>query len=274
MRTAVVEPTLDGSLRSFAVLLLAVCLSSPACGAGDVGAVTGSLPSHENWGRVLEQFQHDGGLDYAGLQAQPQELDAYLSALSEAHVAGASREEQLAFWINAYNAVVARFVVDLYPGVTSVKEVDGFFDGRAVRVAGEELTLDEIEGRALALSEPRVHFAVVCASHSCPDLLHEAYDAVRLEEQLDTQTRAFLANREKGSLYDEDATALSLSPIFKWYAGDFTGGSTVVAFFLRSKVLEWVIPYLSEGVSDRIQSADVTVRYFEYDWSLNDRPRP
>ena len=100
----------------------------------------------------------------AALQESRADLDVYLEALAEADLGGASPEQAIAFWSNAYNAVVAHFVLELYPDLKSVKDVPGFFDKRRQRVAGEELTLDEIEDRALAPGDPRVHFAVVCAS--------------------------------------------------------------------------------------------------------------
>ena len=170
---------------------------------------------------------------------------------------------------NAYNAVTAKFVLDLYPGIASVKEVDGFFDAKSFLVAGESLALDEIEGRARAEGDPRVHFAVVCASTSCPDLRFEPYRGVDLEDQLAEQTLEFLADTEKGLRFE--GKELWVSSIFKWYAGDFTGGSTVVAFFARGKVLDWILQHLPEDLARRIQEADPSVKFLDYDWSLNDR---
>ena len=180
-----------------------------------------------------------------------------------------SREDRIAFWSNVYNAVTVKFVLDLYPEIESVKAVDGFFDTKTFPVAGQSLTLDEIEDRALAEGDPRVHFVVVCASTSCPDLRFEPYRGADLERQLADQTRAFLADSEKGLRFD--GSDLWLSSIFKWYAGDFTGGSTVVAFFARGKILDWILPRLPEDLADRIRDADPSVRYLDYDWSLNDR---
>jgi len=227
------------------------------------------LPSDAPWARVLDEFHGAGGLDYAGLQSKPVDLDTYLAGLAGARPSEASREERIAFWCNAYNAVTVRFVLEGYPEVESVKAVPGFFDTKTFLVAGEELTLDKIEARALAEGDPRVHFAVVCASTSCPDLRFEPYRGAELEEQLEDQTRSFLSDTEKGLRIDQDA--IWLSSIFKWYAGDFTGGSTVVAFFARSKVLNWIRPYLSEDLAEELDERQPPVRYLDYDWSLNDR---
>ncbi len=230
-----------------------------------------ALAEATDWNTVLERHWVDGGLDYEALAANREPLDAYLATLPGTDVASWSAPRQLAFWINAYNAVVTQFVLERYPAISSVKEVDGFFDGLIHEVAGERLTLDEIEGRARAFDDPRVHFAVVCASTSCPDLRAEAFEADRIEAQLQEQTERFLADTEKGLRFDPRAGKLYLSSIFKWYAGDFTGGSTVVAFFARGKVTDWVVLNLPDDLAERIRDADPSVAYLDYDWSLNDR---
>ena len=235
---------------------------------GDLVTMTG-----EAWGRVLERYHVDGGLDYAALQKGRQDLDSYLGSLDGAEPDGLTPADQVAFWVNAYNAVVVYHVLDLYPELDSVKEVEGFFDERRFPVAGHELTLDEIEDRALALGDARVHFAVVCASTSCPDLRSEPYRGEDLDDQLEDSTRRFLADVSKGLRWSQAENTVELSSIFKWYAGDFTGGSTVVAFFARGKVLDWILPHLPPTLAAEIRKHDPGVRYMEYDWSLNDRRR-
>lgn len=230
-----------------------------------------TLPSDAPWARVLEKFHRDGGLDYEGLKNAPEDLEQYLATLGEAKPDDASRAERTAFYVNAFNAVVAKFVIDRYPAMKSVKDVDGFFNRERFPVAGMELTLDEIEKKARDEGDPRVHFAVVCASHSCPALRFEPFRADSLSEQLEEQTRLFLADTEKGLRFDRDRDDLWLSSIFKWYAGDFTGGSTMVAFFARAKVLEWVVPHLPAELAGVLREAEPSVKYLDYDWSLNDR---
>ncbi len=255
--------------------LLMASLLAPACRAASrhgAGPAT-ERPATEAWGRVLQRYQHRGGLDYAALQADSGDLEIYLDSLGDVRPADWEESEQRAFWCNAYNAVVARFVLERYPEIPSVKDVDGFFDELRFAVGGEELTLDEIETRARDLGDPRVHFAVVCASTSCPDLRSEPYRAAELERQLEEDTRRFLADREKGLRYDDESNTLYLSSIFKWYAGDFTGGSTVVAFFARGRVVDWLMPHLPEELAATLKQRDPAVRYLDYDWSLNDRPR-
>lgn len=253
--------------RALAMTLLLVAGASsarPAAAADDV------VPT-EPWGKALAGYQHAGGLDYVGLAADRAGLDAFLASLASARPEAAGKEAQKAFWLNAYNAVVAHQVLARYPGISSVKKVDGFFDRLKQPVAGAAMTLDEIEGKARALGDPRVHFAVVCASTSCPDLRGEAYRAADVDAQLEDQTRRFLANPAKGLRYDEKGNDLWLSSIFKWYAGDFTGGSTVLAFFARGGLVDWILPHLPELLAATLEKKDPSVSYLDYDWSLNDR---
>lgn len=254
--------------------LFLLLLMTPACARADSAAesVPAGVPAAELWDAVLEDYHRDGGLDYAGLQADREGLDRFLAKIQAAQVESLSREGRMAFWINAYNAVVAHFVLEGYPELTSVKNVDGFFDGKRYPVAGQPMTLDEVESAARDLGDPRVHFAVVCASTSCPDLRHEAFVEERLDQQLAEQTTRFLADPEKGARYDAEDNILHLSSIFKWYAGDFTGGSTVVAFFARGQVADWVAQHAPEPLQSNIGDHEPTVRYLDYDWSLNDRP--
>ncbi len=247
-------------------------LAGVACDARSApGGDAGVSFDASAWGRVLERYARDGGLDYGGLQADRGDLDLFLSALEGARPGAWSAAEQLAFWSNAYNAVVAEYVLERYPELESVREVDGFFDAKRRRVAGELLTLDEIETRGRDLGDARIHFAVVCASTSCPDLAAEPFDPRRIDAQLQRLTERFLADPGKGLRYDEASNTLWLSSIFKWYAGDFTGGSTVVAFFARGKIVSWVLPYLSPALRDTLAERQPSVKYLDYDWSLNDR---
>ncbi len=236
-------------------------------------AMADSQYSVEPWRRVLEVHQNLGGLDYAALKDDRGDLDAYLTLLAGAHPDRWSVEEQIAFWCNSYNAVVAHHVLDRYPDVESVKKVSGFFDELEFPVAGREMTLDELETEARSHGDPRVHFAVVCASTSCPDLQPSPFEGAMLEIQLESATREFLGNSEKGMRFEPLKSTLHLSSIFKWYAGDFTGGSTAVAFFARGKVLDWVLQHLPDNLAAEVQKEDPGIRYLDYDWSLNDRPK-
>ncbi len=251
---------------------------SPVCriacatlAAASLGArAAGAEAETDAWDRVVRAHVRQGGVRYGALQAEREDLHRFLASLAGAE-AGASRAEQLAFWINAYNAVTVGFVLERYPDLVSVRDVDGFFERQTWQVAGQARTLDEIEDAARALEEPRVHFALVCAAASCPPLRPEAYRPERLEEQLADQTRRFLADAERGLRYAEDENRLYLSSIFKWYAGDFTGGSTAVAYLLRGGLRDWVQPWVPAELARRLAEREPAVAYLDYDWSLNDR---
>ncbi len=250
---------------AFAVLL--PVLAAPAARAA------GATPATGAWDSALEAHGHAGGMDYAALAADRGELDAFLRSLSAVRPAEMSKQEALAFWINAYNAVVVQHVLERYPKITSVKAVNGFFDTLTYPVAGQKMTLDAIESKGRELGDPRIHFAVVCASTSCPDLRPEAYTGSELDAQLDDQVRSFLENESKGLRYEAKGNTVWLSSIFKWYAGDFTGGSTVIAFFARGAVLDWVIAHAPGRIAATLKAEDPSVSYLDYDWSLNDRPK-
>ena len=255
-----------------AALFLALAAARPAAGSPAAPAADApATPCAQRWQGVLDRHAESGGLDYAALAAARGDLDAVLTCIAGTDPSGLARDHRVAFLVNAYNALVAAAVVERYPGIRSVRDVDGFFDRETHQVSGGRLTLDAVEEAAREL-DPRVHFAVVCASRSCPDLRGEAFEGGRIGAQLEEQTRRFLADREKGLRYDPEAGALYLSSIFKWYAGDFTGGSSVVAFFARGGILDWVVAHLGDRrLARRLEADRPAVRYLDYDWSLNDR---
>lgn len=278
-----VKPTLALTLAA-AVLLTLACGNATGAPAGEAegtdsemsesassetsSAATGGTAA---WDRVLRDHAEDGGIDYAAVQADPSDLEAYLDYVAATDPASLSEDEQIAFYSNAYNAYVVKAVLDRYPGVESVKDVDGFFDEETHQVGGEAMTLDDIETAAREL-DPRVHFTVVCASTSCPDLRDRAYTGEGIEEQLEEQTQAFLRDPSKGLRYDAAANDLYLSSIFKWYAQDFTGGSRVVAFFARGGILDWVVDNLADDeLAATLEEREPSVKYMDYDWTLNDR---
>ena len=171
----------------------------------------------------------------------------------------ATKEEKLAFYINAYNVFAIKMVLDHWP-VESIRDIGSFFSPvwkkTVGTLAGKAVTLDEIEHKIIRpMGEPRIHFAIVCASVSCPDLLNEPFHAERLNEQLDRQTKAFLANDVKGLRVKGDE--IQVSKIFDWFEEDFdkSGG---IASFVRS-----YRPELPKGY-------DVEAE-LDYDWSLNRR---
>ena len=215
-------------------------------------------------------------VDYAALMDQQARLQAYLSSLAAVKKSEFNtwpKPEQLAFLINAYNAYTLELILDNYPEIDSIKDIGGFFgspwDIRFAELLGGERTLDEIEHKMIRtkrFSEPRIHFAVNCASVGCPALRDEAYTAAKLEAQLKDQTRRFLADRSRNEL---DGDTLTITPLFKWYSEDFRGsGGGGVRNFLADYP---VALGLSKEQKSALLNGKIKLRYSDYDWSLNDK---
>jgi hypothetical protein len=249
-------------------------------GAGDASGNSGRGLSHAAFQHLLEQYvDSNGWVDYDGLSRDRAKLNEYLQQLATAQPESFSTEhDRLAFWINSYNAYTLASVLDRVHGrVKGVRDAAGFFDKDRHPVAGEQLTLDQIEEHARSFHDPRVHFALVCASTSCPKLQRFAYAGSDLDAQLREAMQDFLANSSKGLRMDTEHNRIYLSPIFKWYAGDFTGSpSGAGQFFARAKaymsggnVLQYVKQHVPDDVNRYINGKHPSVEYFDYDWSLN-----
>ncbi|HWP65130.1 MAG TPA: DUF547 domain-containing protein [Candidatus Limnocylindria bacterium] len=216
----------------------------------------------------------DGFVDYAGLEKDGQaELRAYLDALESicrGHYDTWTREQKLAYWINAYNAYTVRLILDHYP-LKSIREI-GLLPGAAFRkefipskgVRGKTLSLDDIEHEILRkdFSEPRIHFAIVCASKGCPTLRSEAYRAADLERQLDDAARTFVRDSAKNR-FDASKRTLYLSSIFKWFREDFERAAKPLP--------EFVARFADEQTAAGLRAGSVRIEFLDYDWSLNGR---
>ncbi len=209
-------------------------------------------------------------VDYRALPADPDYRRA-LEDLAKARPGDlATIADRFAFWVNAYNLLAIKTVVDRYP-VESIKDGGNFlfpiWKKKVGEVAGREYSLDEIEHGILRarFSEPRVHFAVVCASLSCPDLRAEPYEGARLDEQLGDQVERFLANPAKGLRPAADARRAQVSSIFDWFEEDFAAGGGV-ARFIRENANAATRRRVSGLTEDGLS-------YLSYDWSVNDRAR-
>lgn len=205
----------------------------------------------------------DGNVDYQGFQKDEARLDSYLAVLEQAAPDTLSRNEKFAFYINAYNAWTVKLILSGYPGVKSIKDLGGFFSSpwkkKIARINGKVMTLDDIEHAILRpeFKDPRVHFAINCASKSCPVLRPEAYVASRLDSQLDDATGNFLHDPQHNYLKGND---LYVSSIFKWFGEDFQ--NDIVGFFVRHA--------RGKQKDDLIgKKQGIKVRYLDYDWSLN-----
>jgi hypothetical protein len=225
---------------------------------------TAKAPTHEKWTTLLQKHVTGNGIvNYRGMKADLPKLNEYLAILSR-HEPGKtwSRKEVLTFWINAYNAFTVKLIVDNYP-LKSIKDlnpglsvifVNTVWDKNFFSIGGKKMTLNDIEHRRLRkMNEPRIHFAIVCASKSCPKLLNSAYEAASLDIQLNQAARDFLADPFNNK---PDVMQPKLSKIFDWFSGDFrvNGKST--------------IDFINQFTPVKIQK-DANISYLDYDWSLN-----
>ena len=239
---------------------------------------------HGDWSRLLAEHvavTKDGRasrVDYRGMQFHEAKLDQYLDALSDVNQERFDNwpdAEQLAFLINAYNAWTVKLILGEYPDLNSIRDLGGFLRSPWKRsfipLLGQELSLDDIEHGLIRdaerYREPRIHFAVNCASIGCPALRAEAYTGAQLTQQLREQTEAFLADRTRNRVSDG---TLQLSRIFKWYGDDFARG------WQGYERLEGFLgDYASVlGLSAEQQAllarGAIKIEFLDYDWSLND----
>lgn len=203
------------------------------------------------------------GVAYGKLKEDPQ-FKKLIGDLKNASP-GSARPEQLSFWINVYNILAVKTVVDHYP-VKSIKDIGNLLNPvwrRPVApVAGKERTLHEVEHEILRkMGDPRIHMAIVCASVSCPDLRPDAFTPERLDAQLDEQVKTFLENMGKGMKIDMSSQKIYLSSIFKWFEKDFAGSGGILQFVTRYAPSD-----------QKILSDDkVKLSYLDYNWDLNGR---
>ena len=201
--------------------------------------------------------------DYQGFKREEPQLDQYLAILEKTDTKTLSRNEQFAFYINAYNAWTIKLILSAYPGIKSIKDLGSLFKSpwkkKIARIDGDVITLDTIEHGILRprFKDPRIHFAVNCASKSCPPLRSEPYRGDVLDQQLREMTEAFINDPARNRL---EGNTLYVSRIFKWYSGDFNGD--IVGFFIK---------YAREELKESLKkhSKEISVEYLDYDWSLN-----
>ena len=237
-----------------------MCLLVPASAAFD--------HRHAPLDHLLGRHVLDGLVNYAALKAAPRPLDDYLAALAavpEREFDRWAEPDRLAFLLNLYNAATLKLIVDHYP-VKTIRGI-GWLPGSAwklekVRLFGRSISLDEVEHGIIRKNyrDARVHFALVCAARGCPPLRAEAFVGTRLDRQLEEQGRIFLGDTRKNRV-DPVARTVYLSPIFKWFAGDFEAAA--------GTALKFVTPFFPEAERRALARGDFIVSYTDYDWSLN-----
>ena len=236
---------------------------------------------HSALDRVLKTFvDARGRVDYAGLKARPDDLNAYVALLGEVSPENhperfPARADSLAYWINAYNAFVLKGVADSYPvkSVADIKPDFGFFSRTDFTAGGKVCTLNDIEHNILrpVFKNPRIHAALNCASLGCPRRPQRAFRPQDLDTRLEEGVR-FFTREARNVRLDREEPAIHLSEIFKWYEEDFTGWVKRTVGVEEPRVTDYLMPYLKEENRAFLKShPDLKVHYIAYDWTLNDQ---
>lgn len=237
-----------------------------SCQTSTLGMAGTTPPSHQLWDQLVKAHVKPNGLvDYKGFVRDKAKLEIYLKLLS----ANApdrktwTKNQQLAYWINAYNAFTVKLIVDNYP-VKSIRDlgpalkipmIKDVWHYKFFKIGGIESSLDEIEHSILRIEfdEPRIHFAINCASVSCPPLLNEAFVAEKIESQLTKVTTSFINDPSRNKITSDQA---QISSIFSWFKGDFTKKGTLIDFLnTYSKV--------------KLKSS-AKISHMDYNWNLNE----
>jgi hypothetical protein len=249
--------------------------------------------THSDFNSLLKSYVHDSRVDYKEIIKSSDKLDAYLGQLGSVSETGYQNwtvEQKLAFWINAYNAFTIKAVVDNYPikrGFTlkglfvpsnSILQIPGVWSDLKFRAVGRLVTLEEIEHEILRkqFDEPRIHFAINCASKGCPNLRSEAYRPDIVYQQLESQAIDFINDPVKGVNIDEQSNEVKVSKIFKWFGDDFIKNYGDTDLFAgrngkEKAVLNVVVSYLQdEDKKEFVKANNFKVSYLSYDWSLNE----
>lgn len=211
---------------------------------------------HLLWDALLKNnVSNSGRVNYKGFKAQKVQLQAYLDELA-AKKPGSdwSKNEKLAYWINAYNAFTVKLIIDNYP-TSSITKLKGGkpWDDKFIILEETKYSLGQIENDILRkMHEPRIHFAINCASGSCPNLLNKAFVANKISSQLQKVTKSFLSDTSKN---DFSGKEIKISELFNWYAKDFNGGD--------------VISYLNKNRTEQLDT-NTKIEFLTYDWSLNE----
>jgi len=244
-------------------LLCGLCVTGREARAMEVNYI--------KWEDVLNTYVDENGLvDYAGLHAKRNILDEFIEVeIENADIYDLFDDDKKAFWINAYNALTMRLILDHYPLKFGGIRVINWGRPWSIKMtaAGRALSLGDIEHEILRKwrpMDPRIHFVINCASIGCPRLSNTHFDPDRLDDQLDRETRRFINDPDKVRL-DRDKNILYYSEIFEWFKGDF--------LTVRPSILEYILRYLNTEDRNYIlkNKAAIKLKTFSYDWGLNEQ---
>ncbi|PRX56410.1 DUF547 domain-containing protein [Flagellimonas meridianipacifica] len=212
-------------------------------------------PDHTSWNDLLKKYVDDqGNVNYQGFKTDIQSLESYIKNLSNTPPTSSwTKEDKLAYYINLYNAATVKLIVDNYP-TKSIKDIPNRWKKKWITVGNITTSLNDIEHEVLRkMNEPRIHFAINCASYSCPKLLNTAFTAQNMDSLLSITAKDFVNDTKRNRFQNGKA---QLSRIFKWYKGDFTENGSL---------LEYINQYLDNPINEK-----ASISYLDYDWSLND----
>ncbi|MGJ8733751.1 MAG: DUF547 domain-containing protein [Cellulophaga sp.] len=213
------------------------------------------VPSHQKWNTLLQKnVNSNGDVNYKAFVNDKKELEAYLTLLQKnAPAKNWSKNQKLAYYINLYNAGTVKLIIDNYP-TKSIKDIKSPWDKDVVAIGDKMYSLGYVEHKVLRkMNEPRIHFAINCASYSCPKLVNKAFLADTMDAQLETAAVDFIADKKRNII---NTNKVELSEIFKWFKSDFTENTTLIGFINK---------YSSTQVKDNAK-----VKYIDYNWSLNE----
>lgn len=250
-----------------------------------------SVSIYADYAYILKKFVDKNSMvNYKGLKKARTKLDSFVSKIEELKDEEYSKwndESKISFWINVYNALTLRAIIDNYPinasairslkyPKNSIRQIPGVWDKIKFIVMGKPVTLNEIEHKILRkkFKEPRIHMALVCAAIGCPILRNKPYIGNNLEKQLNDQTRKFISDSNKFKI-DRKKRILYLSPIFKWFSGDFMekyGTSKKFRNYKKNEraILNFVSNYLSKDKINLFLENKYKIKYLKYDWTLNE----
>lgn len=215
---------------------------------------------HSLWDELLQRHvDHQGNVNYKGFLKDRKELKKYLDHLSQNPPKESwSKNKKLAYYINAYNAFTVELILEHYP-LKSIKDIRNPWGQKFIQLGNESISLNDIEHNILRkMNEPRIHFAINCASVSCPKLYNKAFTSEQLDKQLDQVTREFINSTENNISENE----LQLSNIFKWYEKDYLVNG------IRS-----LAHYISQYTDVQI-NPNAKVNFLDYNWDLNEKNNP
>jgi len=215
-----------------------------------------NVVDHSVWDKLLKKYvSDDGDVNYKDFKTDAEILNNYINYLStKIPTENWNKQEKMAYFINVYNTNTIKLIIDHYP-IKSIKDIKNPWSKNRIKIGFEDFSLSDIENKILRkMNEPRIHFAINCASKSCPRLINKAFNSENVDALLDQAAKGFIADPEKNSITEH---SLQLSKIFQWYKSDFTTSGSL-------------IDYINHFSTVKIQT-DASIKYLDYDWSLNEQ---